>query len=67
MPNPIESVAARIRRALGMTLKQFNILNPGGELDRAGFPGAMVDPSDKRSFKERLIDEEKQQGWRRVR
>ena len=54
-------------QSLGMTIEQFNALLPGGAQDRDGFPGTLVTGEAEKTFKERMRERDKSEGWiRRV-
>jgi hypothetical protein len=56
-----------IWQQLGMTIEQFRDLLPGGAQDRDGFPGTLVTSEQEKTFKERMRERDKTEGWvRRV-
>ena len=56
-----------IWQQIGMTIEQFRILLPGGAQDREGYPGTLITSEHEKSFKERMRERDKAEGWvRRV-
>lgn len=62
----IQSAVEDIKRLLGMTDQQYTVLVPGGKYDREGFAGVVVTDESEMTYKQRLAERDRAEGWKRV-